>query len=56
MNEYVENEVHGNNLIDFVTDLRERMKVSMKLANENMTLAQDKSKQWYDKHEKEVSN
>jgi hypothetical protein len=55
LNEDVVNEVSGSNLIEFVLDLRERMRVAMKLANDNALVAQSKSKEWYDKHAKAVS-
>jgi len=55
LNKDVMNEVSGVNLIDFVLNLRERMTTAMKIANENAVVAQSKSKQWYDRHTKDVS-
>jgi transposase InsO family protein len=51
----VVHEVSGRNVIEYVLQLRERMRVGMQIANDNAVVARDKSKKWYDKHTKEIS-
>lgn len=54
INENVHDEIQGVNLIEFVLELRERIRVALQLANENAAVAQCKSKLWYDKHSQNV--
>ena len=42
------------NLIDFVLDLREKIKVSLQIVNENELMMKSKSKEWYDVNAKSV--
>jgi hypothetical protein len=51
----VVHEVSGKNVIDYVLQLRERMRVGLKLAGENAVDAKSKSKQLYDKQSRAVS-
>src|ERR1043165_4657999 len=46
--------VEKTNLVDFVLKLRERIRVSVRLANENAVVAKSKSKEWYDRCAKVV--
>lgn len=46
--EDVLNEDSGTNLIDFVLNLREKIRLSMELANDNTFVAKLKNKIWYD--------
>lgn len=43
-----------SNLIDFVLDLRERIRHSVHMVNDNELIAKAKSKAWYDKHARNV--
>jgi serine protease inhibitor ecotin len=46
--------VEKTNLVDFVLELRERIRVSVRLGNENAVVAKSKSKEWYDRCAKVV--
>ena len=48
-------ELKKTNLIDFVLDLREKIKVSLQIANDNELVHKSKSKEWYDLHAKSVT-
>src|ERR1043165_2030263 len=50
----VVNDLKKVNLIDFVSDLREKIKTSLEIVNENELMMKGKSKEWYDLHAKSV--